>query len=402
MDDLVPEDIRRWLLTALDHLILITDPNLNVVGDPIADWVSMDVTLRRNEPGSGTFTAPGYTWIRDQLQPGNRVLIRRNGAYLISGPIEKILYERSDNESNAGDGMLTVDFADDFAYIAARLAYANPALAAASQTTDNWLFTGTAELAMRAAVNLNAGPGALVARRVPQLILGTLNGVGPSITIKTERFEPLGNVLRRISLLGNNLVFWTYQDGANIKFEVRDPRDLSGSVRMSFGLGNLRYVGYEQSAPTVTSAHVGGQGEGADRFVLERVASSPWGRLEQLVSRPGNDPTAELNEAGDQALIEGAATSRLQVSAMDTPDQRYGVHYGLGDTVAIEPWSGTQIADVVTTVHIQVFPTAGEVVSTTVGSQAANSSPKYIQMLRAIDDRVGRVERLLSPAAMTS
>lgn len=399
----LPEDVRRWMLTALDHTLLITDRDLNVVGDPVTVWTRLDLTLKFNEPGHGSFVVPGYPWIRDQLNAGCRIVAIRNRQVVMAGPFEQSLYERSDDGENAGVGVLTVDFSDDLASICGRLAHADPALDADSQTTDNWQYVGNAELALRELVNLNAGPGALAARRVPHLVLGTLAGVGSSITLKTERFETLGAAMRRAAFAGGGLGFRTTQVDDEIHFQVYDPPDQSDSVRFSVGLGNLRYVGYEWAAPKVTTVYVGGQGEGADRRVIERTDAgqeAAWGRIEQLLARPGNAATAELEEDGDKALSEDGESVRLATSAVDTPDQRYGIHYGLGDRVAVEPWQGAQVTDLVLTVHIAVYPTAGEVVTTTIGSQASSTESAYVRSLRALEDRLGRLERVVTPAVM--
>jgi hypothetical protein len=400
--------VRAPAVLATEYTILITDPHLNVVGDPITEWISLDVTLRWNEPGSGLFTAPGYPWIREQLAPGRRAVIIRQpdralgypGSILISGPIEKWLHERSDDGQNAGDGMLTVNFADDFAWIAARCAYANPNVAPEDQDLDNWTFTGNAETALRQLADKNAGPGALAARRVPQLALGDVASVGSSITVKADLMEPLADVMRRAAIAGGGLGFRTRQVGNQILFEVYDPPDKSGEVRFGFGLGNMKYLAYEVSAPTATAAIVGGQGTGADRYVLERIAAdaTTWGRMEKLVSRPGSGAVADLQADGDKELADGAATVRLPSNVVDTVDQQYGVHYDLGTRVSIESWPGESYSDLVTTVHLQAWPTAGEVVSATVGSQAATSEPAWIARFRALDARVGRIERTVTPA----
>jgi hypothetical protein len=388
-------------VTVTDHLILITDRTLNVVGDPIVNWTNLDVTLRFNEPGSGLFVAPGHSWVRQQLHPGNRVVVIRDGEVLTAGPVEKWIYERSDDGENAGDGVITVHFADDLATIAGRLAYPDPALEPEAQVSDNWTFSGNAELGMRELVNDNAGPGALSARQIPQLALGTLAGVGDTIDITAAIMEPVLEVLRRAALAGGGLGFRTRQSGTQILFEVYEPPDVSAEVRFGFNLGNLKYVAYEVNAPTVTSAIVGGQGAGADRFTLERNnlgTEGAWGRLEKHIARPGNDATAELEADGDEALAEGDETARLPSNIADTPDQQFGVHYQLGSRVSIESWPGEAITDIVQTVHLQAWPTAGEVVAATVGSQAASSDPAWVQRVREIDRRVGRLERTVSSA----
>jgi hypothetical protein len=386
-----------------EYTILVTDQNLTVVGDPIVTWISIDVTLKFNEPSTGLFTVPGYAWIRQQVAPGNRVVVIRDGSILIAGPIEKWQFERSDDGDNAGAGMLTVNFSDDLALVAARLTYPDPTLAPSAQVTDNWTFSGTGEAALLALVNGNAGPGALTARRIPKLTVGSAVGIGGAVTAKADRMEPLGDVLRRVAVSAGGLGFRTQQAGTAIQFQVYQPLDLSNQVLFSFGLGNLKYISYEVSAPTATAAIVGGQGEGADRFLLERVSQGQqdlWGRMETLVNRPGTDPTADLNAAGDEELASKAETARVPSSASDTSFQRYGVHYDVGTKVSVETWPGSLISDVVTTVHIQVFATAGEVVSPTIGSQAESSDPAWLQRLHVLTRRVGYLERNVKPAAV--
>lgn len=385
-----------------DYTLLVTDQNLNVMGSPIVCWTSIDVTLRFNEPSSGMFVAPGYEWIRSQLGPGHRIVVIRDQQVLIAGPIEKWQYERSDDGDNAGDGTLTVNFADDLAFVAARLTYPDPTLGPSDQVIDNWSYTGNAELAIRDLVDYNAGENARAERRVPQLRLDSpAAGVGGSVTAKADRMEPLGTVMRRIALSGGGLGFRTRQIGTDIVFDVFEPLDKSEEVFFGFGYGNLKYVSYEVSAPEATTAVVGGQGEGADRYLIERNSAGPeaaWGRTETLVNRPGNDPLAELQTAGDEELADRAETARLPTSAADTPHQKFGVDYELGTRVSVETWPGSMISDIVTTVHIQVWPTAGEVISPTIGSQAELTDPKWLQRLRAMDRRLGYLERNIIPA----
>ena len=392
----------------MQYTLLVTDRNLSVVGDPIVCWISLDVTLRFNEPGSGQAVLPGYPWIRDQLQTGNRIVVIRGpdvrlglaGEVLLAGPIEERLYERSDDGENAGDGKLTVTWADDLAWIAGRVVYPNPAKTPEQQDIDEWAYTGTAEQAMRALVDLNAGPRALVARRVPLLALGAAAGIGSTVSV-TSRLEAATDVLRRIADTGGGLGFRTRQDAGQILFEVYQPPDLSGQVRFSFDLGNLKYVGYTLDAPKISAAIVGGQGTGADRYLIERVddaSVAAWGRVETLVSRPGTDPLADLQAAGDEALQDQGESARLATTTMDTPTQRYGVHYDIGTTAAVEIWPGEVLTDRVTTVHLQAYATADEVVTATIGSQAASYDPAWVQLMRAIDSRVGRLERTVLPA----
>jgi hypothetical protein len=382
--------------------LLVTDRDLTVVGDPIVGWQTVDCTQRFNTPGSGQFTAPGHQWIREQIEASYRVVVVRDGDVFLSGPIEDSMYERSDDGENGGDGTLTVTFADDLSLVVARQTYPNPALTPEAQTLAEWTFTGTGEMALRTLANGNAGPTARSERRVPHLILGALMGVGTTVTARADLMEPLGDVLRRVASSGGNLGFRTRQVGKQILFEVYAPTDKSNIVRFGFGLGNLRYLGYQRSAPKATTAIVGGQGEGADRALIARTdatAETAWGRREMLVNRSGTTPAAELQQAGDEALTEAGETARVQSSAYDSDDQRYGVHYGLGDRVSIQIWPGYEVSDLVRLVHLQAWATSGELVSAMVGSQEASHDPKWIQMMRQVDRRVGRIERIVKPSA---
>ncbi|MEV1321952.1 siphovirus ReqiPepy6 Gp37-like family protein [Micromonospora arborensis] len=383
--------------------ILITDRNLNVVGDPVAGWTNLDVTVRFNEPASGSFTAPARPELTQLLQTGgHRVVVQRAGEVFIAGPIEVQGPERwSVDGEDATPGTVSVQFADDLASVVGRLTYPDPSAVASAQTSvARWTSTGNAEDILRSLVNLNAGPGALADRRVPQLALGADMGVGSSITFGT-RFEQLGDALRSAASAGGGLGFRTRQSGGQILFEVYGPQDLTGQVRFSRGLGNLRSYEFTRTAPSATAAIVGGKDEGTSRVIVERVdtaAAAVWGRLETFVDRRQSDDTevdtAELDQAGDEALARGAATARLSSVTVDTPDQAFGVHYQLGDRVSVELNSGVEVADVVRAVHLQVTPGAGEVVTALVGSQEASSDPLWLRYMRDLARRLAGLETI--------
>lgn len=413
-------------LMAAEYVVLITDRNLNVLGDPIATWITLDITLRFNEPGSGQFTAPGYSWTRDQLIAGARVVVIRrvlgSAKVVLAGPIEETNYERSDDGENGGAGKLTVSWVEDSMWLGGRLTYPEPTKTPQTQAKDFWTWSGNAELGMLSLVNLNAGIGAQAVRQVPRLIVAAAKGVGGSVTVSATlgqaRFIPVSDCLRDMATRGGGLGFRTYQtmSAKQIVFEVFKPRDLSKLVRFGFNLGNLKYLNYIQEIPEVTAVIVGGQynkddvAAGADKFVTERRVpgtESTWGRIERYLPRPGNDPVADLLEEADRELTGDTSTpddvnvptpvstsrARLASTAADTPDQRYGVHYDIGDIVSIEIWTGQALTGAINTVHIQAWPTAGEVVNTTIGDHSETTNYARVKQLRAIDRRVAYLER---------
>lgn len=375
--------------------VLVTDRQLNVIGDPITQWTELHAILRFNEPGSGYFIAPARPEVMEQLDAGHRIVVIRDGDLFCAGPYEVSRVRRSASESGAPPGTVTVHWADDLASVVGRVVYPTPSEDADGAQGDYWSVANTnAEVAMRALVDANAGPNALSYRRVPRLVLGELANVGTNVTYRT-RWAMLGDALREIALAGGGLGFRTRQIGDQIYFEVYQPRDLTGAVRFSWGLGNLREVDYERRAPTATSVIVGAQGDLDARTIVERTntaAESAWGRLETFLDRRDSDDPDELVQAGDAELVERAETAQLSTVTIDTPDQRFGADYGLGDLVTVVPLPGVEVAEVVRSAHLEATPSEGEQVTVLVGSQAASSDPVWVQYLRRLDRRLARLE----------
>lgn len=375
--------------------VVFTDRYLNPVADPLDTWSEVDVTLRFNEPGNGSFKMPASARNMAALQAAHRVQVVRDGSVFLGGPIEQTgPYNWS--AEGGGPGDISVHFADDSALIANKVTYPDPTSIATEQTAEShWQLTSYGEDIMRRLVNENCGPGALPFRQVPQLALGDLQSLGLVATI-TSRFEPMGEALRRTALAGGGLGYHVRQVGRTLYFEVYQPEDKSASVRFSRNLGNLRAFSYELASPIVTSAIVAGQGEGTARTIREitdSTAEANWWRSEKFIDQRQTDVLDELDQAGAEAIAEAGEQVRLSTITIDTPDQQYGVHYGLGDVVAIELTQGFQITDVVRAVHFQCSPRSGEVITATIGSQDATRDPEWLKSVRSLARRLGQIER---------
>lgn len=378
--------------------LLVTDRNLAVVGDPISGWTDLDVVGRYNEPASGSFTAPADAALMDQLQPGNRIVVHRDGAPFMSGPIEKPgPYVWDAAADGGGRGRITVHFADDLALVAGRRVYPDPTASAVAQTeAAYWTRSNVnAETILRDLVNLNAGPGALPARRVPRLTLGPVAGVGTAASV-TARFDALGDALRSVALAGGGLGFRTAQVGPDIQFQVYAPNDRSRGIRFSRDLDNLRAVQYDPEAPAVTVALVAGQGQGTARNIREIAdadAAARWWRLETFIDQRQTNVDAELDQAGWEALAENGEQGKLTTVTVDTPEQKFGRDYGLGDKVTVELYPGTDVADYVRGFHLQASPADGEVLTAVIGSQEATRDPYWLRVGRDLYRRIGQLER---------
>lgn len=379
-------------------MCLFTDANLTPVGDPFRPG-PVKVTRRFRAPDSGTVTVPARPEIAEQMVPGNRLVVMRDEGYFSGGPIEVPGdYSWSIQGEDSEPGTYEIGFADDSAKPAGYITFPTPANDAEHQTiTDQYVATNVnAETLMRTLVNLNCGPGAIPARRIPGLALGPVAGVGVNVTYST-RYEMLGDALRSIAIRGGELGYRTYQSGTQILFEVYAPRDLSDSVRFSRSARNLLAVRYTPAAPTATVAIVGGQGDGAARTIKEAVNTDAhaagWWRIERFVDQRNTNDATELLQAGNEALAEGSPSGVLKTVTVDNEEQAYGRSYDLGDIVTVEVRSGLDVPDVVRQIEYEYEPEKGERITAMVGTQEATTDPEWLQLGRKLASQIADLER---------
>jgi hypothetical protein len=379
--------------------LLVTDRNLVVQGDPISDWTSLTCDLNFNQPASGSLTLPAWPETMAQLQPGNRLVVIRDGGIWCAGPLEAPQNYTWDLDSNPDPGTVTVDFTDDLARVAGYLTYPDPTVAFTAQDPDQTTRTitsATAETIIRTLVNENCGPGAFTARRIEQLVLDTAVGVGSTTSIST-RFEALLDVSRTVAAT-DGLGFRTRQVGDQILFGVYAPVDRTATARFSAALGNLRSVSYALIAPLATSELVQGGDPSTATGVYVEVASGAvadgWYRVEKLQDQTGviDDADGELTQAGNLAFGDDNPQSSLATVTVDTADLQAGRDYGLGDKVTVVLPTGLEVPDVVRTIRLDASPDDGEVVTSVIGNQDQSTASATTRVIRELSRRLGRLE----------
>lgn len=382
--------------------LLVTDKNLVAQGDPLDGWTDLSSTLTFNEPASGQVTLPAYPEIMEQLQPGNRIVVIRDGAIWTAGPLEiptDYSWGVGGDINEPDPGKVVVNFSDDLARVAGYVTYPAPGSTFASQVTatDNvYTLTSTnAETIIRSLVNLNCGPGAITARRIEKLVLGAVAGVGSNTTIST-RFEQLLDVCRTVAA-GDGLGFRTRQDmdTNEIVFEVYAPADRTGTARFSSGLGNLRSVAAKVSAPTATNELVQGGDTGARVYVeIDAGTAGDWYRVEKLQDQSGtaNDANGELTQAGNLALGDDGPQVTLSTVTVDTEDVQAGRDFGLSDLVTVVLPTGLEVIDHVRSITLAATPSGGELVTSVIGSQDATTNSTTVKVIRDLMRRLGRME----------
>lgn len=379
--------------------LLVTDKNLVVQGDPLTGWTDLQVDLNFNQPAAGSVTLPAWPDVMALLQPGNRLVVIRDGGIWCAGPLEAPQSFTWDLESNTEPGTVVCSFSDDLARVAGYLTYPSPALAFSAQpadTTARSITATNAETIIRTLVNENCGPGAITVRRIEQLVLDSVASVGSTTSIST-RLDPVLDVCRTVAAGGGALGFRTRQDAAQIKFGVYAPQDRTATARFSADLGNLRSVSYSMVAPLATAELVqGGDNTTATGVYVEVDSGSAtaWYRVEKLQDQSGiiDDADGELTQAGTLALVDDNPQSSLSTVTIDTDDLQAGRDYGLGDKVTVVLPTGLEVADVVRTISLAATPDGGEVVTSVIGNQDQSTATATTRIVRELSRRLGRLE----------
>lgn len=91
----------------------------------------------------------------------------------------------------------------------------------------------------------------------------------------------------------------------------------------------------------ITYALAGGKGEGSARLTAEsydsaRIGASPFGLREQFVDATQYSTTTGLAAEAAAVVRNGRPRAIFKGKLLDTPDTRYGVHWGWGDFVTVQ------------------------------------------------------------------
>lgn len=354
--------------------VYIRDDTLARIGQ-VDDYTSLTVIPRHNAVGAFTMEISADSPKANLLVEGNGLIITTaRGDTVMSGPIRTPDWSRS--AGDGGEGKLTVGGVDDNELLARYTCWPKPGSAIGSQTDAVYKISATvAETAMRALVNVNAGPGALVSRKHPLLTLAADGANGPTITREVNQFDSLLTVLADIANAAG-LGFRVVQVGSDLQFQVYEPIDRSDTARFSFGLGNLLDASYSTTPPTCTRAIVVAGGQSSPRVCAVYDRTDPLFPnlvIEQFVDQTSVDTasvdlTAQMDQAAEEALTAGAGQGSLAISPIDLPELRYGEHYTVGDTVSAQLRGGTWYADVVREVTLTSTASEGTQVKATVAN----------------------------------
>ncbi|MBL3664538.1 siphovirus ReqiPepy6 Gp37-like family protein [Streptomyces sp. M2CJ-2] len=378
--------------------VYVRNSTLQRIGQ-VADYTQLTVVPRHNAIGSMSLEISADSPSAPLLAEGNGLIVQTpTGETVLSGPIRTVDWSRS--ESDSGAGRLTVGAISDDEVLARYTCWPSPTAAIGSQTASVYkINVAAAETGMRNLVNLNAGPGALASRRNPLLTLATNGARGGPLVREVNQFDNLLTVLQDIAAAAG-LGFRVIQVGSSLQFQVFQPANLSGTARFSFGLGNLTDASYSTTPPTCTRAIVVAGGGTSPRVCKTYDRADPlWPGLvlEQFVDQTSVDSAsvdlaAQMDQAAEEALTNGAGQGSLAISPIDLPLLRYGRDYNVGDTVSAQLRGGAWYTDIVREVTL-TSTVGGSTVKATVGGDGGEGAVARIyQYIARLKRDVGRLK----------
>lgn len=351
---------------------------------------SLKLIPRFNDVGAFELTMP-FTDPKAQLiAKGGWLQFTSSDNTLMAGNIRGIKVVEDD--SNYG-GTITAYGPSAEQVLADRLAYQVPGSAANTQNADDYdNRNGIAETILKQYVNVNAGPGALVARRVNSFVIES--DLARGSTVKgSARMNNLLTLCQELATAGGLGFRVVFNASNQLEFQVYVPTDRSGSAKFGIELGNLVSYEFVQEAPKSSCVVVGGGGDGTARVFREindTTAQIDWSnRSETFVDSRDTTDATELDQAATQETVDNGPVNGLSIKTADTPNLMFNVGYFLGDKVSIPK---ANVTDVLREVEIEWTADGGPSTSSTVGTSSTTGTLMMLKKLAVLDAKVAALE----------
>lgn len=281
------------------------------------------------------------------------------GVVFRSGPV--VRFERTVDVD--GD-MLVLSGTDDMVWLARRLAHPDPSKPAPPYNGQAYdTRTGPSSQVIAGFVDANAGPAATPNRRVPGLVVPVPAPLGPVVKV-SARYQNLLELVQRqaararLGIEIRDLVFSVFQPAGPKAVFSQELGTLAGWVE-------------SRESPELNHVYVAGGGVGVNRLIREysdTASLTEWGRVEAFDDRRDTTDTAELDEAGAEALADGIPAPELELAVLDTAAQRFLVDWQLGDK-ATATVNGHVVTDVIREVTLQLDGNAPPMVTPVIGGR---------------------------------
>lgn len=397
-----------------DVTLEVRDRTLKRVGQVTSVYLNMKARTRWCGVGEWTLTLPGdHPMVPYLSTPGaGIILLGPDGTdvqTILSGPVETPTKVR--NAQNP-DGTFTFNGVTDEVHLARAEAFPDPSIAdpqLSSRSRSNDTRSGTTESLLRQYVAYNIANGAHTG--VTWAPEGRLRGLRSKITlrgaaaagglaqVKSPRFQNLLELLQEIVAYDPAYGFRMVQIDGLIQFEVLQSRDRSKFIRFDVENGTLLSEEVATSGAALTDVFVLGQGEGKERTIVRRqtaasiASENAWGIVsERSIDQRDKADVGELQQAGDEALLEGQGGTSVKIVPADDTTMKVGVDWRQGDQVTTVV-SGVETVSRVTEVAY-LLDSSGVRAGAALGDVSGFSQQdRQAVTVKSLDSRVANLER---------
>lgn len=288
-------------------------------------------------------------------QPGSGVVVTSStGQTLFSGYM--VQPEAAATVDDLG-GYIMFSGVSDEVILQDMLAWPNPASSNPNQSTYAYdTRTNVTENLLRNYVNDNVGPNSPAARMNPRLRVADSGGRGSTQTVKA-RYDNLLEFLQGVAKV-DGFGFKILYDSGGLLYSTYLPTDRSSTIMLTLDNGTLASANTTLQGPTITTAVVGGSGDGAARKFRSYDAlgfgnpqtDGVWGRRIEKFINSGGDTEDELSTVGYEALADGGKSlATVKLTPAENSISAYGKDWFLGDVVLVDV-NGVRLAQRVTAV----------------------------------------------------
>lgn len=305
----------------------VIDTEFNLLAE-IDNYSSLQWKRRWHQPGGFELHLSPSTQGAERLQKGHLVLLREEAGIILH---REIILQRDGTEQLIVTGR-------GLASVLGRRITVPPT----GQAYDR--LTAAAETIMKRYVRSNCTEPEDAGRVIDLLTIAPDQERGGSLTYQT-RYKQLDDELQKLSN-ASGLGWDVRLDMASLRweFDVQEGRDLTAGqtvlppVIFSVDFDAVRSQSYTDSDIGYRNqAYVGGQGEGANRVVVE-VGEGRAGleRIETFVDARDLEDEADLPERGQQKLLEMQRLTSFETEIMPRGPYVYREDWDLGDVVTVQ------------------------------------------------------------------
>lgn len=382
--------------------VLVRNADFTIAGE--LDVIDIDLHPKFQDVGTW---ALDFAWdgnptnaaVSALLEPGAGIVFRLNNTTVLSGPWTKKVHTRNGDERSYSVGGV-----DDNQALVEHVAHPQPA-----STIPPYLLQaqdlrgpGPAETIMKQYVDINCGPGAIPARRIPGLTVEPNLARGASVKGVADWTKQLDALIQQLGQAGG-VGYRIIQTGApGIEFQVYVPADKSSTVVFGIELGNTSGYSYGLARPQANYIYALGSGEGTARTVREGqddTSVGAYGRIEAVSDQSNTADLALLDQQIQTELAAKAAQFSATVTALDTRAHLWApiaeeptAAYDLGDRVSVVV-DDAVISETITELAIRYSSDVGTQVVPVVGTPMFGSQIEWLT--RALARKVTEQARQL-------